>query len=287
MLQKHRGREPTARRDLGGRATSVLATMAPAVLVVCLLFVPSAAGAKAGVITKTAPFPGTHTNVDDQREYAGCGIAHNWVKSAFHWKTGMGVFSEQASTKSCNTTAFGYNDGSAYGEMFSRIPVPVATSGTYTVTANLSFRVNMSASMVLGHCQRSARSGTSSCVELAQAYVFANAWFEDVSTGNLTSAPSSFGINLTYEVYTDCSSTCSYTTYGANGTSTGTTQVSFGFGGNALVSTDTYAVVLMVWGDAWAGRVAFSGGISGGSEQAFVNMGSAGNAFDVKSISLT
>lgn len=209
-------------------------------------------GGAAASTTLKAPFKTAKVGLANPTSQSGCGNGSVLSPASFNRTSGVGGFADNASSVWCNTSAS--NSALRTGKITVSIPVKVATTGHYTITAvwitvALGF-VNLTA----GKCAGSASVKHSTCTRSAKAYVLGTAYVQDKTVAGKTPPTTNWPGNSTSVSNT---TTCAFTTCLSKATAHHSAQMSTGtafwqwvWNGTLLNASHSYVLVMVVYGGA-------------------------------------
>lgn len=279
-------------RGIGGHGswrTGVVSVGTLAVAAIMLL-TPAAAGVSpAKTIVLKAPYKTMVTAEFSSTNTVGCGTDRIVTAPHFALKTGTGGFSDAGTAPACAKLPNGIaNRGSATSQV--SIVQPIHLLHTHTsVVANWTFSASGSESLTSTACPAGAAGVSYDCFELAQVYLFAQAYLIDTTNGSIYFSSNFWpGFINTSENDTFCTPTCTTAILGGSGGSFSASQgVTFYVNATGLNVTHTYALEVDLYGAAYAEIDASNTKLVGGHAAAALNFATLGNGAKLNSLSFT
>jgi hypothetical protein len=257
-----------------------------AILAATLVVAPGAFGSITHPTILRAPFKGASIGLFDSNSQVSCGKA-KIVKGSFYVaRTGNGGFADQAFAPSCKVAPGAANYGQSTGEFALLVPVKLS-GGTHHIIVNLTVTASRTTSLTSGKCANST-AASYDCLNLAEAFVFAQASLYDASNGTTfasTNARPGF-VNLTFNQTVCTMGSCSTSSSGGTG-GTATSTATIRLYVNATVKPgQAWSIQVIVFGGALAEVDSFGSHVVGGLASASVNVATLGNGAKINSISV-
>ncbi len=252
-------------------------------MLVALLIVP----ANLAATTITAPYHHTRRALSNPTSTAWCGSSAGLVSAGFSAKSGLGVFSDNASSKVCSSST--NNSGLAEGMIELTLPFSVKTNGSHTVTAYWITVAAGSLNFTAGTCTGTS-STYSGCTRLSEAYVYGYAYLVDKTTHKKIKPQAPWAGDFVYSWnYTSCYYTMCSSSASGKPTASFSGSVPWVWTWNrTFVNTHHYALKMYIYGGARVQLSTSNGAtLPGASGNAQLNSATGGNDEQLYSVTVS
>ncbi|MCI4331513.1 MAG: hypothetical protein L3K19_06670 [Thermoplasmata archaeon] len=254
---------------------------------VLLILAPAALAGPTAAVTLKAPYKKATVTLTNPSSTAGCGTFTRVQASSFNKTTGIGAFSDNATTSWC--TSYTNNSALSEGKFEVALPIKVTTTGAHTITVLWDTVAVGSENLTAGTCSGSSGVLYSGCTQFAKTFVYGYAFLLDKTTHKHV-ASSAWPGNFAYSSsYTSCRYTnCTTSTSGkATGSFGGSFFWAWYWNGTVMNSTHKYVLQMFILGGASVEMLVSGATLSGGSANAQLNSATHGNDEQLYSISIT
>ena len=223
-----------------------------AALALVLLLVPSSVGG-AGLSSTVlkAPFTSATVTLTNPITHAGMGKTTLVVKSFFNKTTGVGGFSDNASSTWKSTNA--NNSAQATGRIQIVLPITIPTTARHTITVVWITMATGSVNLTPGTCRGNASLASTSCTRFAQTFVHGFANLIDGTNGSTIRVQTWPGNFTSVWSNTTCAflvCTSSSSTAHSGSLHTGKAFWSWTWSSVALNASHTYTIQMFLFGGA-------------------------------------
>ena len=272
------GRGTLARRGATFATFFVVATIAMLLL--------QAAGASA--TTLRAPFTSATVTLTNPASHTGAGKTVLVTGAFFNKTTGIGGFSDNASSTWRNTTS--NNSALATGRIVVSIPIHAPSTGSHSISIVWTTIALGSVNLTVGTCRGSSTIATSSCTRFVQAFVFGFAVLQDKTNGSSVRVQNWPGNSTSVWSNTTCSflhCTTKASVAHTGALHTGKAFWAWDFTSVPMNATHTYVLQMTLFGGAQVTLSVSGATLKGASGNAQFNSGTRGNEEILDSVGVT
>ena len=278
------------RRERARRTAFGLGTASVAALAVLVLLLPTALAGAAPNVTTRPPFKNATVVLSNPQSHTGGGTV-KLVNSAFFNKTtGVGGFSDNASSTWRSTSM--NNSARATGQIVVTLPIKVSTTGTHTISVVWITIATGSVNLTAGLCKGNRTVAVSTCTRSATAFVNGFVFLVDKTAGtstpntNVWPGNATSVSNVTTCAFLKCTS--NHTAQTSSALHTGKAFWSWDWSGVSLNSSHSYQIKMTLFGGSEVDLMVSTGAtLTGAKGNAQLNSATLGMQEDLLSVSIT